>query len=87
MENLEIILKLERNPFTKQLTPIIFFRGLDYLRNGLIDCFDGIHAGASIEYYRDCKPATIKDCESLLKHFTTLYSDKNIIIKKRLTFK
>ena len=87
MENLEIILKQEKNPYTKQLEPIIFFRDIKHLKGNKIECFDGCHEEATLNYFWNCKPATIKECENLLKTFKSLYNDKNISIKKRLTFK
>lgn len=87
MQKIEIILRKEKNPYTKQYEPIIFFRDISHLKHTInVECFDGCHVEASIYYYLKCKPATIEESKELLNIFKGIYNDYEIIIKKKLKY-
>ena len=57
MDKITAILRKEKNPYTGEFEPIVFFPEFSAMF-GKVVCYDGCHNEADINYYAKTKPAT-----------------------------
>lgn len=87
MDKVKVLFKKVKNPYTNEYEIVAFFPQLSACYGNIMSYSHiGQHGEASIEFCRECKPATSEEYMPLLAELQSIYDDCILEVKKRLYY-
>lgn len=87
MEELKVIFRKVKNPYTNEYEVIAFMPEINANYGKILSYMHiGQHGEADLEFYRSTKKATETEYKSLLNELKSIYDDCVLVVKQKINY-